>query len=128
MKPKKLTSKNMRQIARNIRNAQWGMMEKMQKFDTIWFCVWNKRRLPEAPDEIRCGLIDGMELLSWTDTHSDWFEKGEWNDERYAMPIKLTDAGRDALNNRALYDMEPVHGGLVEPGFIVIPLPISTAS
>jgi hypothetical protein len=75
---------------------------------------------------MRCGLLDGMEKLEWINAHPDWFEMGEWDDGRYAAPLKLTAAGQLALQNRELYDMEDVTSGLVEPGLITTPLPSST--
>jgi hypothetical protein len=120
-KPKRLTSKRDREMARHLRNAQWAFMEKVNVFGTVWFCVWNKYRRAELADETRCCLISGMELLEWIDRHPDWWVKGEWSDERYAMPLQLTDAGRLALQQREKYDMEPVTGGLVEPGWLTTP-------
>lgn len=122
--PRRLDSENMRKIARAIRERQWELAERAQKHDPVWFCVWNKAAKPELRDEIRCGLIEGMELLQWMDVqHPEWFEKGEWSTERYAFPVRLTEAGRRALTNRGAYDMEPVFGGLVEPGWQAIPFP-----
>jgi hypothetical protein len=98
-------------------------MSRIVDHGTLWFCVWNKRRLDEKPDEWRDCLIGGMEILEWMNRHPDWFVYGEWNDDRYAFPVQLTDAGRAALHERQKYDMEPVFGGLVEPGWQAIPLP-----
>ena len=53
----------------------------------------------------------------------DWTIIGEWSGERYARPVHITAAGLEALENRRLYDMEPVRGGLVEPGWQAVPLP-----
>ena len=53
--------------------------------------------------------------------HPDWFVVGAWDDARYAQPVHLTEAGRLALTQRARYDLEPVRGGLVEPGWEAIP-------
>jgi len=120
--PKLVTDTSMRRMARYIRNEQWRLMERIEEHSTLWFCVWNKRRLPELPDEKRCGLIDGLELMEWFSRHHpDWFIQGPWSDERYAFPLQLTDAGRVALTERERYDMEPVYGGLVEPGWQAIP-------
>ena len=121
MKPKKLTSKRGRAMARAVRDAQWAFMERIAAAGTLWFCNWNKHRMPEAPDELRCSLISGSEIGSWTEAHKDWFVFGEWNETRYAFPVQLTDAGRAALADRARYDMEPVEGGLVEPGWVAVP-------
>lgn len=119
--PKKLRSKRDREMARRMRDFQWTFMERTAALGTLWFCVWNKERRPELADEHRAGLIDGMEMLEWINSHSDWWIKGEWSDERYAMPLQLTDAGRLALTQRDKYDAEPVTGGLVEPGWQALP-------
>src|SRR5690606_5897134 len=113
MKPKKLTSKRDREAARWTRDRQWEFMERVAKHGTLWFCVWNKYGRPEAEDEWRDGLLTGMDILDWMKRHRDWFVIGRWNDGRYAQPIKLKPPGRRALQNRHLYDMEPIHGGLV---------------
>ena len=68
-------------------------------------------------------MMTGMEMLEWIDSHPDWWIKGEWSDERYAMPLQLTDAGRRAISEREKYDLAPVAGGLVEPGWIATPTP-----
>jgi hypothetical protein len=120
-KPRRLTSKSDRQMARRIRDSQWNFMEKVAALGTVWWCIWNKIRREERTDEVRCCLISGMELNEWMMTHPDWWDVGEWDDERYGRPVKLTEVGRIALAEREKYDMEPVTGGLVEPGFIVVP-------
>ncbi len=97
-------------------------MERIAEHGTLWFCVWNKRGLPEQADEWRSCLVSGMELQDWMQTHATWFVCGEWSDDRYAAPVQLTDAGREALKHRDAYDMESVNGGLVEPGWQAIPL------
>jgi hypothetical protein len=122
--PKRLTSDEHRHQARYIRDRQWRFMERANEHDPLWFCVWNKNRLPEGPDEWRDGLISGMEICEWIRRHKDWFVIGEWDDGRYAFPVQLTEAGRQALTERA-NDMEPVYGGLVEPGWQAIPWPRS---
>ena len=77
----------------------------------------------EAPDDLMaCGLIDGMEMMHWLNAHPEWITIGEWSEERCAFPVYITDRGLDALANREQYDMEPVEGGLVEPGWKAIPL------
>lgn len=123
--PKQLKSREARRMARRIRDAQWRFMERCQTHHPLWWCIWNKIRRPELADEWRSGLIDGMELLSWIEDHRAWFRVGRWNAERYARPVSLKPAGREALQHRELYDMEPVKGGLVEPGFECIPWPRS---
>ncbi len=123
---KKLNEPHHRQDARYMRDAQWKFMERVAETGTIYVCWWNKNRhhdeAARAISDLKiCGLIDGMELLEWLNSHKEWWIIGEWSDERYAAPVSLTDVGREALANRHLYDMEPVTGGLVEPGWETIP-------
>jgi hypothetical protein len=125
--PKQLDSIEHRQVARNIRNTQWRFMERCLECNPLWWCIWNKKRMPELEDEWRSGLLDGMELMEWIDAHRRWFRIGKWNDTRYARPVRLSPPGRVALEHRHLYDLEPVTGGLVEPGWESIPLPLNTA-
>lgn len=121
MTPKKLRGVRDRQIARAMRDDQWRFMERIAEHGTLWFCNWNKRRLEEQQDELRTSFVGGRNIGAWLTTHADWFVVGEWNNGRYAMPVQLTDAGRSALANRAPYDMEPIEGGMVEPGWVAIP-------
>lgn len=85
------------------------------------------RHSPYPADLYVTGLIDGMELLEWLNRHRDWWIIGRWRDDRYAAPIRLTAKGRRALKRRSRYDMEPVTGGMVEPGWIAVPLPRAEA-
>jgi hypothetical protein len=123
--PKRLTSLSDRQMARHMRDAQWRFMERVAKHDPLWVCWWNKNGHHDAktaPADLEiCGLIDGMELLAWMRTHRGWWKIGDWSDERYAAPVRLTPAGRKALRERERYDMELVEGGLVEPGWCAMP-------
>lgn len=122
--PKVLTGDTMREIARAMRDSQWKTADHIAERGTLWICWWNKNRhhMPPYPDDLKvCGLIDGMELLEWFGSHEDWWEIGKWSDKRYAAPVSITEAGRAALAQRHLYDMEPVTGGLVEPGWICTP-------
>lgn len=100
-------------------------MESIGRLETVWCCWWDKAgrfRDGRRPDDVIVfGLIGAMEFLEWTERHPDWWAIGEWSDERYAAPVSLTDAGRSALANRHLYDMEPVTGGMVDPGWQAIP-------
>ena len=122
--PKNLDDKKWwREHARQIRNTQWRLMERMEERGTLWICPWNKRRLPTQADEFRDGLLGWMEKGTWFEKHADWFLIGEWNEDRDARPYQLTNAGREALNNRELYDMEPVEGGMVNPGWQATPIP-----
>lgn len=123
--PKQLTSPEWRRTARLMRDSQWKFMDRVDAAGVLWLCWWNKNRHHDEsaapPDLVICGLIDGMELLEWLNNHKDWWVIGEWSAERYAAPVSLTDVGREARRNRDLYDMEPVTGGLVEPGWMAIP-------
>jgi hypothetical protein len=124
--PKWLVSDEDRKMARHMRDRQWRLAERAAEHGTLWICWWNKNHhhdtsQPLAADLEVCGLIDGMELLNWLKAHEDWWSIGEWSDDRYAAPVSITEAGREALRNRHLYDMEPVKGGLVDPGWQAIP-------
>lgn len=123
--PRKLASRQQRQMARQMRDWQWKFMEKVARLGTLWVCWWNKDRHHDeenAPEDLEiCGLIDGSELLGWMNSHRNWWRIGKWSDKRYAAPVRLTPAGKKALKNRRKYDMEPVTGGMVEPGWQAIP-------
>lgn len=113
-----------RGMARTIRDRQWLFADRVAEAGTLWFCWWDKARRHEGKaqsDLWVSGLIDGMEILGWLEAHPDWWVIGEWDDARYAAPVIITDAGRNALANRDAYDLEPVDWGLVEPGHRAIP-------
>lgn len=110
-------------MGRYTRDYQWKFTERVAQHNPLWFCVWNKAKLPEGPDEMRCDLCSGMDILEWIKAHKDWFKVGRWSEKRYAVPVSLTDTGRKALKAKAKYDMEDVYGGLVEPGYVVKPAP-----
>lgn len=127
-KPKRLTSKRDRENARRARDMQWDFMDRVAAHGTVWACWWNKNRhheqktlYNEAGDLAVFCLFGGMEFLEWLNSHKDWWQIGDWSDERYAAPVSLTEAGKAALKEREKYDMELVTGGLVEPGFCVLP-------
>ena len=123
MTERRLTDDGARERARGTRDWCWTVMERIDRCVTLWICPWNKYRMDEGPDELRLCLFSGCDWWEWANRHKDWFEVGEWSDERCADPVALTDAGRAALADREPYDMEDVHGGLVEPGYVVTPLP-----
>lgn len=111
-------------MARAIRDGQWALLEKAATHDPLIWCWWDKagRYRNGVPANVHLtGLIGSMEDLAWFKRHPDWLVIGEWDDAVYGAPIRITDAGRAALANRALYDMEPVEGGMVEPGWICTP-------
>ena len=156
MKPKRLTDRNSRMMARRERDAQWAFMERVAREGIIWMCPWDKHRLhgrrcitkwcesstfephgeqwqcarckavmPQVPDDrvYVFGLIGSNELFAWLDAHKDWWKRGRWSEKRCARSIRITEAGRIALANRHLYDAELIYGGMVEPGYVVQPLP-----
>lgn len=96
-------------------------MERMQEHGTLWICPWNQRGLPEKEDEWRFSYMGWVTLSYWFEEHAEWFEVGEWDEDRYACPYRLTAGGIKGLANRQKYDMEPVRGGLVGPGWTCIP-------
>jgi len=131
-KPKRLTSRSDRAMARHMRDRQWEFADRVAELGTVWVCWWNKNGRHDEktapPDLYICGLIDGLELLEWLGSHCDWWTIGEWSDERYAAPVSLTDAGRKGLAEREKYDMELVRGGLVSPGWCCMPAPAKRIS
>jgi hypothetical protein len=122
MKPRKLTSRRDREMGRRIRNFHWKFMERLQREGTIHVCVWNKYGLEERQNELMLDMVSGCELLEWMSDHRDWFIIGKQDEARWTNPIALTEVGKLALSERKKYDMEPVKGGLFEPGFEVIPI------
>lgn len=92
-----------------------------------WRCNSCGTVMPKVPDDevYVFGLMGANELFAWTSSHKTWFKWGPWVEKRCARSLRLTAAGRDALQHRELYDMEPIHGGMVEPGYIVVPWPQS---
>ena len=161
MKPKRLTKRSDRMFARRERDAQWALMERVEREGVVWMCPWDKyhkhgRRcacrfcdsktfhpheegfkcascgtiMEKVPDDrvYVFGLMGANELFAWTNSHKDWFKWGRWIEKRCAKSLRLTQAGREALKHRDLYDMEPIHGGMVEPGYIVVPWPAQVAS
>ena len=132
MEPKILTSHDQRRSARHDRDRQWRTLELIAEHNPLYICWWNKDRHHDRdtapPDLLICSLITGSSIASWLRTHPDWVTIGDWDDNRYAAPAWITDAGREALANRNLYDMEPVQGGMIEPGWICTPLEPDSAA
>lgn len=126
---KLLKDDSSRDRARHIRDYQWRLMERMQEHDPLWICYWNKARLEPEANEERMDLIGAMEVMEWFHRrHRDWVEIGKEANPRQAFPCRLTEAGRQALANRQLYDMEHVEGGMVEPGWKAFPFPAGRAA
>lgn len=93
-------------------------------------CAHCKAVMAQVPDDrvYVFGLIGSNELFHWLDSHKDWWKRGRWSEKRCARSIRITDAGRTALTNRDRYDMEPIFGGMVEPGYLVTPWPRKRAA
>ena len=125
--PKTLTDDPARAMARRIRNFQWETLERIAEHNPLYICWWNKNshhNEKNSPNDLMvCGLIDGSELVHWLKAHPDWTVVDDWSDERYAAPVYITDTGREALRNREQYDMEPVEGGMIDPGWQAVPTP-----
>lgn len=123
MKPKRLTDRNSRRMARRERDAQWEFMERVAREGVVWMCPWDKDHRHKTDGVYVFGLIGANEFFHWLNSHKDWWLRGRWSEKRCARSIRLTDAGRTALVNRHLYDADLIYGGMVEPGYVVRPLP-----
>lgn len=123
MKPKRLTDRSARIMARRERDAQWAFMERAAREGIVWVCPWDKYHRHKDDGVYVFGLIGANEFLHWLDSHENWWKKGRWSEKRCARSIRITQAGRRALSNRDTYDMEEIYGGMVEPGYVVRPWP-----
>lgn len=158
MSEKRRTQYRRRKFARAERDSQWRFMERVAREGVVWMCPWDKyhrhgprcrcesKTFKPLGEQWQCaycktvvdrvpddgvyvfGLLGANEFFHWLDSHKDWWKRGRWSEKRCARSIRITDAGREALKNRHLYDMEPIHGGMVEPGYIVRPLPAKKAA
>lgn len=118
MTPRRLNTALSRQIARRTRDWHWDFMHRLARQGIVHVCLWNKYRHKERRTELRCGLIDGMELMAWVRAHRRWFRYGPHDRQRNAFPMWLTPAGKLAARQRAhAHDRAPVLGGLVDPGY-----------
>ena len=119
-----LTDPAARQMARRMRDRHWEILELIAQHNPLYICWWDKDQRHGRHDPrnllVLC-LITGSELTAWLRAHPDWTNVGEWEPERCAVPVWITDAGRQALRHREQYDTEPVQGGMVEPGWECIP-------
>jgi hypothetical protein len=101
---------------------------KSQTFNAIgdkWQCARCNAVMERVPDDMVYvfGLLGSNEFFHWLGSHKDWWKHGRWSEKRCARSISITEEGRIALQNRHLYDMEEISGGMVEPGFVVTPWP-----
>jgi hypothetical protein len=62
-----------------------------------------------------------MELMTFVREHRSWFGWGAYDRSRNSFPMWLTPAGRSALRSHP-DRLQMVYGGLVEPGFKVMPI------
>jgi hypothetical protein len=112
-----------RSFARSTRDHQWAFAERCAREGKVWCCPWDKYGKHKSDGVYVFGLLGSGEFFAWIESHPDWWKRGRWSEKRCARSIAITDAGRRALTERDKYDLEPIHGGMVEPGWICIPLP-----
>lgn len=111
-------------FARAQRDSQWKFAERVAREGKVWMCPWDKYKRHKNGDGVYVfGLLGSNELFHWLHSHKDWWKHGRWSEKRCARSIQITEAGRKALENRDLYDMEPISGGMAEPGYVVTPWP-----
>lgn len=122
MSPKKLTSSWERQVARRGREMDWNFMGRLARAP-IHVCLWNKYHKKERGNELMLCLISGVNFMSWVREHRTWFRMGPYNQERTTFMVWLTPVGRIAVKRRdKRHDNAVVNGGLVEPGYQVMPI------
>lgn len=122
-KLKRLSDRKSRMYARAVRDAQWAFMERVAREGVVWTCPWDKYHRHKNDGVYVYGLLGSNDFLHWINSHRDWWKRGPWSEKRCARSLRLTDSGKAALANRELYDMEPIYGGMVEPGYVVTPWP-----
>lgn len=119
--PRKLTSARERHAARHERESNWAFMAKLAKAP-VHVCLWNKYHKTERRNEMMLSLMGGMDLMRFVRSHRAWFQHGAYNKDRTTFSYWLTAAGRAALRRRdPKHDNAVVDGGLVEPGYQVMP-------
>lgn len=119
--PRKLTSLFARQCARRDRESNWAFMARLARAP-VHVCLWNKYHKKERGNEMMLSLMGGMDLMSFVRSHRTWFGSGAYDPDRTTFPFWLTPAGRSALRRRdPAHDSAVVNGGLVDPGYQVMP-------
>ncbi len=121
MTPRKLTDTFSRRVARRVLDGHWNFIRRLARQGIVHVCLWNKYGHKEGRNEDRHGLIDGMELMEFVRQHRSWFGYGAHDRRRKTFPMWLTASGRHALRTRADRP-QLVLGGLVEPGYQVMPI------
>lgn len=99
----------------------WDFVRRLARQGVVHFCVWNKYHHKEQRNEARHGLIDGLEVLDFVRQHRPWFGRGAYDRKRNTFAMWLTARGRIALRSRT-DRAEMVFGGLVDPGYQVMPM------
>jgi hypothetical protein len=117
---RKLTGTFARQVARRKLDGHWNFVRRLDHEGVVHVCLWNKYHHKEARNEKRFCLMSGMDLMEFVRQHRSWFGYGAYDRARNTFPIWLTPAGRDALRTKADRP-QLLLGGLVEPGYEVIP-------
>jgi hypothetical protein len=121
MTRRRITSLLSRQIARRVLDGHWDFVRRLARQGVIHVCLWNKYRHKEGRNEDRHGLIDGLELMEFVRQHRAWFGYGAYDRQRNTFPMWLTERGRRAVSTHADRP-QIVLGGLVEPGYQVMPI------
>lgn len=117
---RRLTDSFSRQTAQRTLEGHWNFVRRLAREGIVYFCVWNKYHHAEQKNEVRHGLIGGMEFLDFVRQHRAWFGQGAYDRRLNARPMWLTAAGWRALRSCADRP-EIMRGGLVEPGYEAAP-------
>jgi hypothetical protein len=118
MKPRRLNTRYHRESARRHRDFDWAFMRRIARQGIVHYSPWNKNRLPTGRNEYRDGLIGGLEWWGWVKRHRTWFCWSAWDPQRQTYAFSLTRIGKKiARRPPRRFDLEPVYGGLVEPGY-----------
>lgn len=118
---KRLSDIGARQVARRVLDGHWNFVRRLAREGVVHVCIWNKYHHKTRRNEQRHGLIDGLELMEFVRQNRAWFGMGAYDRGRNTFPMWLTDRGRKALRTRADRP-QLVLGGLIEPGFQVMPI------
>lgn len=119
---RKLNSPFERQVARRGREMDWAFMERLARAP-VHVCLWNKYHKKERGNETMLCLMGGVYFMTWVREHRSWFGHGAYNPDRTTFLFWLTPAGRAAVRRRdPKHNNAVVNGGLVEPGYQVMPV------
>lgn len=119
--PPKLNDPWERQAARRGREMDWALMERLARAP-VHICLWNKYHKVERRNELMLCMMGGVDFMTWVREHRSWFGHGAYNRTRTTFQFWLTPAGRAAVRRRdPRHDNAVTNGGLVEPGYQVMP-------